>query len=264
LYVIPRNWDKKSRKYANGDAFLVSIPKSGRTWLRFLIRHYFCSLAGVAFSIDPSAGEPEHLPRIVCSHDLWEHLTAPRLRDRFRGRYLIPPEQRRTRKMVIAVRDLRDVMVSLHLQLTRRGFRSGTSYDGDVSAMIRDRRFGAKRSVAILNHWLDEWRHSGRCHVWRYEDAQKDPHASLREVLHFLGIETLDEDLLARSIEFGTFDSMKAMELENRFDRKLLQPGDPGDPESFKVRRGQVGGFVDYLSEEDSRFIEKASAQLHL
>lgn len=264
LHVIRRNWDKKRRRYANGDAFLVSIPKSGRTWLRFLIRHYLCSLAGLPFSIDPAAGEPGHLPQIVCSHDLWEHLTAPRFRDRFTGRYLIPPQQRRTGKILIAVRDLRDVMVSLHLQLTRRGFRSGALYDGDVSALIRDRRFGARRSVAILNCWLDEWRHSGRCRVWSYERAQKDPHASLREVLHFLGFETIDEELLAQSIEFGAFDNMKAMERENRFDRKLLRPGDPGDPESFKVRRGQVGGFVDYLSDEDSRYIENASARLRV
>ena len=47
-------------------------------------------------------------------------------------------------------------MVSLHLQLTRRGVRSGVRYDGTLSEMIRDRRFGAERSVAIINTWLDE------------------------------------------------------------------------------------------------------------
>ena len=40
--------------------------------------------------------------------------------------------------------------------------------------------------------------------------------------------------------------------------------GDPGDPESFKVRRGVVGGFVDYLSDEDQRLIETANARLRL
>ncbi|MEE2673052.1 MAG: sulfotransferase domain-containing protein, partial [Myxococcota bacterium] len=259
LHTIPRNWTRKARTFANADVFLVSIPKSGRTWLRFQIRHYLCSLAGLPFSIKPCADEPQHLPRLACSHDLWEHLSAPRFRDRLRGKYIIPREQRRTRKILLAVRDLRDVMVSLHLQLTRREFRSGVSYDGDLSAMIRDRRLGARRAVDILNYWFDEWHHTDRFHIWNYENARKDPHGCLREVLHFLGFENIDEELLARSIEFGDFESMQAMERDHRFDLRLMRPGDPRDPESFKVRRGRVGGYVDYLSDEDARLIERAS-----
>ena len=156
LHAIQRDWAAKSKRYAHADTFLVSIPKSGRTWLRFQIRHYLCALGGVPFSIDAAHDEPPSVPRLACTHDLWEHLTAPRWRDRVRGKYLIPPAARRSKQILIAVRDLRDVMVSLHLQLTRRGVRSGVRYDGTLSEMIRDRRFGAERSVAIINTWLDE------------------------------------------------------------------------------------------------------------
>lgn len=264
LHVIPRNWAPKAQRFANADAFLVSIPKSGRTWLRFMVRHYLCALGGIPFSIDPAEHEPPFLPRLVCSHDLWEHLTAPRQWDRIRGKYLIPPRTRRRAKVIIAVRDLRDVMVSLHLQLTRRGFRSGARYQGDLSTMIRDRRLGAERTAEIIDYWLDEWRGSGRCLVWSYEEARKDPEASLRDVLGFLGFEPIDPELVDQSIEFASFDSMKSMESEDRFDRKMLQPGDPSDPESFKVRRGKVGGFVDYLSPDDTRFIEQAAGRIRL
>ena len=263
MNTIPHNWTHRGRALARADVFLVSLPKSGRTWLRFLIRHYLCSLAGLPFSIDPCPQETRHLPRLACSHDLWEHLTAPRFLDRLSGKYLIPHRQRRRGKILIAVRDLRDVMVSLHLKLERRGFRSGASYHGGVSEMIRDRRFGAARSVAILEHWLNEWQQSGRCHIWHYEAARQDPHGSLRKVLRFMGLNRVDEGLLAESVEFGDFENMKAMEKESRFDRKLLQPGDPRDPESFEVRRSNVGGFVDYLSDSDALLIEQISAQLH-
>jgi hypothetical protein len=264
LYVIPRNWTRKSEKLSRADAYLVSVPKSGRTWLRFFLRHYLCAWADVPFTIDPSDDEPHVIPRVVASHDLWEHLTTPSIRDRARGRYLIPPSARRSRKIILAVRDLPDVMVSLHLQLTRRGFRSGAAYEGNLSEMIRDRRFGAKRTVAILNHWLDEWRGSGRLHVFRYEDCRKDPGAAFTDLLRFLNFDKVDEALLAASIEFASFDSMKQMERENRFDRKILKPGDADDPESFKVRRGVVGGFVDYLSDEDAHLLEVAAAKLRL
>jgi hypothetical protein len=264
LHVIARNTTRRRTRFAEADAFLVSIPKSGRTWLRFAIRHYLCAAGSLPFSIEPNELEPRHLPRVVCSHDLWEHLTAPRFRDRIRGKYLIPPSARRTKRIVLAVRDLRDVMVSLHLQLTRRGFHSGAHFDGTLSEMIRDRRFGAERAVDILDAWLAEWRDTGRCLVWSYEEARKDPRASLRSVLAHLGIEPVDDELLDSSVEFASFDNMKAMESENRFDRKLLRPADPSDPESFKVRRGRVGGWVDYLSEEDARLVERAASRLPL
>ncbi len=265
LHVFRRNWARNARRrYANADAFLVSIPKSGRTWLRFSLRHYLCAQAGIPFAIDPGDDEPRHLPLVHCSHDLWEHLTAPRWVDRVRGKYLIPPRPRRTARIILAVRDLRDVMVSLHLQLTRRGFRSGARYDGTLTDMIGDPRFGAARSVDVLNLWLAEWRDSGRCLVWSYEEARKDPCESLRAVLTHLGFQDPDEARIAESVEFASFDNMKNMESENRFDRRLLRPGDPSDPESFKVRRGQVGGWVDYLPDEDARRIEAAASRLRL
>ena len=91
LHAIQRDWAAKSKRYAHADTFLVSIPKSGRAWLRFQIRHYLCALGGVPFSIDAAHDEPPSVPRLACTHDLWEHLTAPRWRDRARGKYLIPP-----------------------------------------------------------------------------------------------------------------------------------------------------------------------------
>jgi hypothetical protein len=264
LKVIPRNWARKGKAFAKADAFLVSLPKSGRTWLRFSLRYYLCALGGVPFSIDPGDHEPDPVPRLACSHDLWEHLTAPRLTDRLIGKYLIPPRARRRARFVIAVRDLRDVMVSLHLQLTRRGFRSGARFSGSLSELVRDRRFGAERSVDILNYWLDEWRDSGRCLVWSYEEAQKDPRASLVAVLGLLGIGAPDAGLVRESLDFASFDSMKQMEREDRFGRRLLQPGDATDPESFKVRRGRVGGWVDYLGAEDAERVTRAAARLRL
>jgi len=35
------------------------------------------------------------------------------------------------------------------------------------------------------------------------------------------------------------------------------------DPESFKVRRGKVGGYQEYLSVEDLQYAAKALAQLN-
>jgi hypothetical protein len=258
------NLTPRALKYARANALVVSIPKSGRTWLRFFLRHYLSSRAGLAFSIRPSAAERRAVPDVQCAHDLWEHLTTPRRWDRLRGRYLIPAGTRRRARIVLAVRDLRDVMVSLHMQLTKRGFASGARFDGTLKQLIRHPAFGAERAVEIQNHWLAEWRDSGRFHLWVYEECRKDPERAFRAVLEFLDPGPLREDLLQQSLEFASFDSMRAMERENRFDHVILRPGDPADPDSYKVRRGVVGGWRDYLDAEDEAFVARAAARLRL
>jgi hypothetical protein len=134
-------------------ALAVSVPKSGRTWLRFFMQHYFCERAGVPLSISPATGS---YPNVHFSHDLWHHLTTPRQHERMLGVHLIPPRVRRRKKVILIMRDLRDVMVSLHLHLTKRGFKTSASFEGSLSEMVRDRVFGIERVVAIQNHWLTE------------------------------------------------------------------------------------------------------------
>ena len=42
----------------------------------------------------------------------------------------------------------------------------------------------------------------------------------------------------------------------------FLHPGDVRDPESFKVRRGKVGGYREYLSLEDQKYAADALMKL--
>jgi hypothetical protein len=55
---------------------------------------------------------------------------------------------------------------------------------------------------------------------------------------------------------------MQKLEAAGAFDSKILHPGDVRDPESFKVRRGKVGGYREYLSAEDQAFSASALAKL--
>ncbi len=55
---------------------------------------------------------------------------------------------------------------------------------------------------------------------------------------------------------------MKKMESEGAFESKILRAGDARDPESFKVRRGKIGGFQDYLSSNDQEYAAAALQKL--
>jgi hypothetical protein len=64
------------------------------------------------------------------------------------------------------------------------------------------------------------------------------------------------------ALDFSQFENMKKMEAAGAFDSKILRPGDVRDPESFKVRRGKVGGYREYLSVEDQAYAAAALTKL--
>ena len=52
------------------------------------------------------------------------------------------------------------------------------------------------------------------------------------------------------------------MSKEGRYNRFILGAGDPADPESYKVRKGKVGGYVDYLSQDHIAYIDDCIREL--
>src|SRR6266508_3831194 len=112
------NLSKTGRKMLCADAFVVSFPKSGRTWIRVFYFAYLAKLTGREFSWSSNAF-PE-FQKIVFTHDRWEHRLLPGWWDFIRGKHLVPPLARRKKKIVLIVRDPRDVVVSLHFHLMKR------------------------------------------------------------------------------------------------------------------------------------------------
>ena len=70
------------------------------------------------------------------------------------------------------------------------------------------------------------------------------------------------EAALRQALDFSSFDNMKTMEATGRFKSRKLLPGDRADPESFKVRQGKVGGYVNYLGPEDIAYMNQALSRL--
>jgi hypothetical protein len=88
------------------------------------------------------------------------------------------------------------------------------------------------------------------------------PAEHFRDLLAVVGETTLDMSIFQEALEFSRFENMQKLEAAGVFDSKILHPGDAHDPESFKVRRGKVGGFREYLSVEDLEYAVEALAGL--
>jgi hypothetical protein len=77
-----------------------------------------------------------------------------------------------------------------------------------------------------------------------------------------LGESQPDGTIFQDALEFSRFENMQKLEAAGAFDSKILHPGDVRDPESFKVRRGKIGGYREYLSAEDQQFAADATTEL--
>jgi hypothetical protein len=255
--VLRLNVSSNATIFRNASALVVSVPKSGRTWVRVLLHHYLCELMQKPFVLDGEELQRQGLPNLICTHDLWEHRTTRRIKDRLRGKHLVPEGICRRKPILVLARDPRDVVVSLYFQLTKRTMK----YRGTLPDMIRDRRFGIDNLVDVMNSWLGSWGQRSNFRLVRYEDCRAEPLEVFGGLIRFIGF-ALDIDKLLRSIDFASFDNMKRMESEGRFESGILRPKDPGDVESFKVRRGVIGGYRDYLTDEDIAHVETALRKL--
>ncbi len=230
-------------------AYVISFPKCGRTWLRVLIgkaigEHY--GFKTELINISRYALKRWEIPVIRFTHDTGrqfktvEEMAADSDYQRYGGK-----------KVVLLVRDPRDTIVSNYFQKTKR---KGT-YEGDIKSFIREERGGLKSLIAYYNYWLRSRDSFKGFHLVRYEDLHRDAAGELAKIFDFLELPVSQEAIL-QAVEFSRFENMKKMEQKGSVDSNILKPKDPNDQESYKVRKGKVGGYREYLDEEDIAFVE--------
>lgn len=257
------NVSSRAPRLSGGDAIVISIPNSGRTWIRTFLAAYYCHRFEHQFSLDPESYGDERIPRIIYTHDLYEHFTKTRWWDRFRSKFLVPRDEIRRARILLLARDPRDAFVSHYHELTRRTAETaGELKDRSLGEILRDATHGIELMVSVMNSWMAELGARKDCILVRYEDLHRDPAAQFHRVLAALGETQPVQPEFDQALEFSQFGNMRKMEASREYDPKLLQPGDVNDPESYKVRRGKVGGFVDYLRGEDLEFANAAVARL--
>ena len=257
------NFSSRARALSGGDMFVISIPKSGRTWLRTFFCAYFCKLRGHEFTLQPERYGDAEIPRIIYSHDRFEHRTKADYWDRIRGKYVVPGKALRRASIVLLARDPRDTFVSLYLQITRRDPGTREKFaEKTISELLRDDQYGIGAIVETMNDWLKEFALRRHFLLVRYESLRASPAEQFRVLLARLGEGAPDMSIFQAALDFSEFENMRKLEAAGAFDSKILQARDVSDPESYKVRRGKVGGYRDYLDVQDRQYAEKALARL--
>lgn len=249
---------KRRRKIGKADVVVVSHAKSGRTWLVAMISHVYHRRYGIAeselLSFDNFHRIDGRIPRILFSHD--------NRKDEERGTLFSPSDFNR-RKVVLLVRDPRDVAASSFFQSLRNA-RKGASADNPGNSLYDYVvTYKLPRVIGFLQHWQKQLDQIEECLIVRYEDLRAHTEEELARILTFIE-GCADHEEISEAVAFASFDSLKKKEASNFFASDRLRPGDPSDPNSFKVRRGKVAGYKDYFSDEQREHIDTMIEEANL
>lgn len=260
--TVPWNLTSDLKQAREARYLVVSVGKSGRTWFRFLVNRYLALHHQLDFTVADLAQQSSKVPSIFYTHDSWEN-TAPGVSpiERLLGKHLVTKSVMRSKPVILLFRDPRDIVVSYYFHTMKRARGHKPPFE-DIGAFIRDPGYGLPRILHTLNGWRDQLAAHPSCLWLCYEELMRDTQAQLEAALAFLGIDAIDQELARQAVEFAAFENMKEMERSGSIDSHSLRPGDPSDPQSFKVREGKVGGFMGHLSPDDLGFSDEMLARL--
>jgi hypothetical protein len=241
----------QAQKLAKADVVVVSYGKSGRTWLRVMLSRFYQQRHGLRehalIGFENFHLHDRAIPRVFFTHDNYtkDYTGNAATKADYYGK-----------KVVLLVRDPADVAVSQYHQWKfrmRPGKKSLNEYPehGDevpIQDFVIARKAGLDKAIAFLNEWARELPRLEQLLIVRYEDMRADPRATLARILAFIGTPG-DPAAIEDAVTYASFENMRRLEERSSFwlAGGRMKARDKSNPESFKTRRGKVGGWRDYF-----------------
>ncbi|MBA2272837.1 MAG: sulfotransferase domain-containing protein [Actinobacteria bacterium] len=176
------------------DALLATYPRSGSTWMRFLL---YESLSGQSADFDvvntyTGRNARRVLPgggRVVGTHD---------------------PYSRGDRKVVYLARDPRSVVISEYKLAKRQG--SDQSFDEFFFAFLEGNTNPFGSWADHVRYWMTSVpARRGHLHLVKFEELRSKPEETLAQVTNFLGV-SLDASTIEAVVRNNAVERMRAKE----------------------------------------------------
>ena len=234
------------KNHMEEDIFLVSYPKSGNTWVRFLIanalkfhfqidrevnfftiRDIIPGVKGKKNNFSPLGpfGIPS-IPRIIKSHDSHNPYYD---------------------RVILIVRDPRDVIISSYFY--RQNYVGSIPPETEFSSFIRDKKYGVNTWTEHTKSWLLNKNNSNQIiKVFWYEEFIRDTKKNLRDLIDLIGIE-IDNTALEQAINFSSKEYMRNSEIKHNSTKFS------DNCKNYFVRQAKVTKGKS-LTEADKKFIE--------
>ncbi|CAH1966046.1 unnamed protein product [Acanthoscelides obtectus] len=248
------------------DVWLVSYPKTGSTWCQEMI---WLIQNNLDFEGSRRVLQQVRAPLIEASVVLFEftslfgddftnsvdyvaNLPSPRAIKTHLPLELLPTQLDKVKpKIIYTMRNPKDVCVSyyFHSQLLHDFY---VDFDTFCEMFLND----AIAYGSFFNHCFEAWnkRHEGNILIIRYEDMKKDAKKTVRNIADFLGktLSDTEVDMIDSYLSFECMRKNKGCNVEALTDKKHGEHSFDKTGIHF-LRKGQVGDWKNYMSEEMSR-----------
>ena len=223
------------------DVFFGSYPRSGSTWLRFLL-------------FETLSGQSSEFGKVNTSiPNVGDHRKAPRLLPGG-GRLIKTHEPYRNsyEKALYLVRDPRDVVLSEFAYHQALGV-VGDEFDRYLLSFLRKTVSPFGSWQYNVQTWLQAKMPQGRnIVVIKFEDLRGNTAATLAHILEFLNV-SRDSEAIQRAVDNNSVEKMR--EKENRSPQRVSQKG------RF-IRTGTAGGWRQRLTDRQIELIESYTHEL--
>jgi len=180
------------------DVWLVSFPRSGNTWMRFLLGNIMTQYCRQNIKMDFNIME-KIIPDIHISRDIPLNLGfAPFPR-------IIKSHEwcnKKYERVVYIVRNPKDVLISYYYFL-KNGRKENV---GDFSSFIRNKYYGVPAWCWHVSEWSKRWNV-----VVVYEDLLVDVKRNLKKILSYLKVD-VDDCIIDSAIKQSSLDRMQQLE----------------------------------------------------
>lgn len=221
--------------------WLASYPRSGNTWLRFLLSGYFFGPSDTSIEVNRRIADIHRKPRVD-----WARAGTVMLKTHFQLR---PghPQFDRTAAFVFLLRNPRDVLLSNFSYLTMVGATGGMTlvdFARDFIANLGAEHWRLSGVGDWLSHgkyWLGQREAPGL--LVHYEELREQPVETLEKIVRFLGEDPLLERLRA-AIESAEISRLRAIEYREK---------SAGAPTIFAGESEDLGRGVRFINSGETR-----------
>ncbi|KAJ8605497.1 hypothetical protein CTAYLR_000016 [Chrysophaeum taylorii] len=259
VYGIARVHGIERESPAPTDVLLVSFPKSGSNWVRFLLCGLKKKKVGAADKlsfpfVERAVPDLEYGPNRFRfrkgSRIAWKshqpYLPNPKgaaekpercpLLNMESFQCLCPNCPARWRKIVYLVRDGRSVLCSYYRMQTQLG-----NFVGTFEGFLKSHK--SKYGYAWPDH-VASYFDNHDVHLLKYEDLIRHPLDTLREIAAWVGASDTSDDTLAALLDAASIDNMRATEKRDGTPLFDVHFPDARDKGGFKlVGTGEIDGW---------------------
>lgn len=199
---------------------IIARSKTGSTYLGYLLDHLLSRYSSIKLK--------KHDPLIKRQYFCKDHFLN----------FLYLPDKKflhKYREKIILIRDVRDILVSEFFHKTYRSVHGRKIKEKEIND------FCIKTIERTIKNFFIYYKKE-YTHIIKYEDINTQ---NIKNLMDLLCIK-IDEKEIQNCINKCSFENMKQIELSGN-NSKELRLIDITNNETFKVRRGKIHGYKDYL-----------------